>query len=75
MGAHPDLDAVGWRPPVGVGAATQAARTTRATLTWAGRATGAATALVAACALVYVTLVIDALVLAPPTVLLHAALR
>jgi Zn-dependent protease with chaperone function len=44
-------------------------------LTWIGRVAGAMAALAAGLVLVYVTLVIDALVLAPPTALLHAALR
>lgn len=49
--------------------------TTRQALTWAARVAGAAAAVLAAGALVYVTLVVAALVLAPPTALLHAALR
>jgi Zn-dependent protease with chaperone function len=76
MGAHPDLDALGRPAPQASATATaRATHTTRVTLTWSARVTGAAAALAAGLALVYVTLVIDALVLAPPTVLLHAVLR
>ena len=78
LGAGPDLAALGRRPTAGSpgpGAARRTARRAGSAAAWLGRVTGAAAVLAVACALVYVTLVIDALVLAPPTALLHAVLR
>lgn len=73
LGAHAGLAALGRRPPAPRG--RTALRTTGATARTTTRAAAALTALAVACGLVYVTLVVDALVLAPPTALLHALLR
>lgn len=78
LGAGPDLAALGRRPAArapGAGATRRTARRAGSAAVWVGRVGGAIAVLAVACALAYVTLVIDALVLAPPTALLHAALR
>ena len=74
MGARPDLDpGVPVAPPERRGA--RLGRALRAAVTWPARLVTAAGLLAVTLALAYVTLVIDALVLAPIVTLVHLLLR